>query len=138
MVLYLLIPAIFLATTVNSAAYTLSDVASINLQPGEEPARWYLVFWGIVLTSISIILMYGDGLEALQTLSIITALPLVFIMLLMIASFMKWVHQGEKDGIHIYEGVPYDEPEEQTVEITIERGKKDKNKGKVIQKENLI
>lgn len=91
MVLYLLIAAIFLATTVNSAAYTLADVASINLKEGEEPVRWYRVFWGIVLTSISIVLMYGDGLEALQTLSIITALPLVFIILLMIASFMKWV-----------------------------------------------
>ncbi|PIC64130.1 choline/carnitine/betaine transporter [Sporosarcina sp. P13] len=138
MVLYLLIAAIFLATTVNSAAYTLSDVASINLREGEEPARWYRVFWGIVLTSISIVLMYGDGLKALQTLSIITALPLVFIILLMIASFMKWVYQGEKDGIHIYEGAQYDKPEEQTVEITIERGKKNKNKGKVIEKENMI
>lgn len=90
-VLYLLVAAIFLATTVNSAAYTLSDVASKNLKPGEEPARWYRVFWGILLTSISIVLMYGDGLEALQTLSIITALPLVFVMFLMIGSFLKWI-----------------------------------------------
>ncbi|WP_342513983.1 BCCT family transporter [Sporosarcina sp. FSL K6-1522] len=98
MVLFLLVAAIFLATTVNSAAYTLSDVASINLKEGEEPARWYRVFWGIVLTSISIVLMYGDGLEALQTLSIITALPLVFIMFLMIASFVKWI-RADYDSI---------------------------------------
>lgn len=91
MFLYLVVAAIFLATTVNSAAYTLSDVASKNLQPGEEPARWYRVFWGILLSSISIVLMYGDGLEALQTLSIITALPLVFVMFLMIGSFLKWI-----------------------------------------------
>jgi BCCT family betaine/carnitine transporter len=91
LVLFLFVAAIFLITTVNSAAYTLSDVASKNLQIGEEPARWYRVFWGVLLTSISIVLMYGDGLEALQTLSIITALPLVFIMFLMIASFVKWI-----------------------------------------------
>lgn len=93
MVIYLLVAAIFLATTVNSGAYTLADVASKNLKDGEEPARWYRVFWGIILTSISLVLMYGDGLAALQTLSIITALPLVFIMGLMVASFMKWLRE---------------------------------------------
>ncbi len=95
MILYLLVAAIFLATTVNSAAFTLSDVASKNLKVGEEPARWYRVFWGIVLTSISIILMYGEGLQALQTLSIITGLPLIFIVGLMIASFIKWLKEDE-------------------------------------------
>ncbi|HEY4554669.1 MAG TPA: BCCT family transporter, partial [Bacillaceae bacterium] len=121
MVLYLLVAAIFLATTVNSAAYTLSDVASINLKEGEEPARWYRVFWGIVLTSISIVLMYGDGLEALQTLSIITALPLVFVMLLMIFSFMRWIREDEKAGIHVYHGAPFEEPEKPIVQISMEK-----------------
>lgn len=106
-ILYLAVAAIFLATTANSAAYTLSNVASINLKVGEEPARWYRILWGIILTSISIVLMYGDGLEALQTLSVITALPLVFIMLLMLASFMKWLKEDDKAGIHSYEGDPF-------------------------------
>lgn len=95
-VLYVLIAAIFLATTVNSGAYTLADVASKNLRNGEEPVRWYRVFWGILLTGIAIVLMYGDALNALQTLTIITALPLVFIMILMMASFIKWIKEDEK------------------------------------------
>lgn len=45
MVIYLGVMAIFLATTVNSAAFTLADVASVNLERGEEPVRWYRVFW---------------------------------------------------------------------------------------------
>ncbi|MCL1698808.1 BCCT family transporter [Lysinibacillus sp. Bpr_S20] len=97
MILYLLVAAIFLATTVNSAAFTLSDVASKNLEMGEEPARWYRVFWGILLTSISIILMYGDGLKALQTLSIITGFPLIFVTALMIAALVKSLRENKED-----------------------------------------
>lgn len=41
-----------------------------------------------------------------------------------VASYMKWVRLGVKDEIHIYEGAPYDELEEQMVEITIERGER--------------
>ena len=94
-VIYILVAAIFLATTVNSGAYTLADVASKNLSEGEEPVRWYRVFWGVLLTSIAIVLMYGDALNALQTLTIITALPLVFVMGLMIASFVKWLKEDQ-------------------------------------------
>lgn len=93
--IYVLVAAIFLATTVNSGAYTLADVASKNLRDGEEPVRWYRVFWGVLLTSIAIVLMYGNALNALQTLTIITALPLVFIMGLMIASFVKWLKEDQ-------------------------------------------
>ncbi|WP_081707729.1 BCCT family transporter [Bacillus massiliigorillae] len=95
-VVYIIVAAIFLATTVNSGAFTLADVASKNLQHGEQPVRWYRLFWAILLTSISIILMYGNALDALQTLTIITALPLIVIMLLMIISFMKWLKEDEQ------------------------------------------
>lgn len=100
MVIYLGVMAIFLATTVNSAAFTLADVASVNLERGEEPVRWYRVFWGLVLSGIAIILMYGEGLEALQTLSIITGFPLVFVMFLMIVSFFRWLKEDERNGVH--------------------------------------
>ena len=39
--------------------------------------------------------MYGDALNALQTLTIITALPLMFVMGLMIASFLKWLKEDQ-------------------------------------------
>ncbi|WP_052343715.1 BCCT family transporter [Bacillus massiliigorillae] len=93
--LYIAVAIIFLVTTVNSGAFTLADVASKNLRDGEEPVRWYRLFWAILLTSIAIVLMYGKALDALQTLTIITALPLVFIMILMIFSFMKWLKEDE-------------------------------------------
>ncbi|MFS0687677.1 BCCT family transporter [Sporosarcina sp. 179-K 8C2 HS] len=134
LVLYLLVAAIFLATTVNSAAYTLSDVASQNLQADEEPARWYRVFWGILLTSISIVLMYGDGLEALQTLSIITALPLVFIMLLMIASFVKWIRIDYDTIIREQENAVTDSSHSEEEQVPVEKKRKRSDKASILSK----
>ncbi|MFC5603918.1 BCCT family transporter [Sporosarcina koreensis] len=134
LVLYLLVAAIFLATTVNSAAYTLSDVASQNLQAGEEPARWYRVFWGILLTSISIVLMYGDGLEALQTLSVITALPLVFIMLLMIASFVKWIRVDYDTIIQEQENAVTDCSHSEEEQVPVEKKRKRSDKAPILSK----
>lgn len=56
----------------------------------------------------------------------------------MMTSFMKWVRQCVIDGIHIYEGAPYDKPEEPTVEITIEKETRNKKATNVVEKENLI
>ena len=87
---------IFGATTMDSAAYALSSVATAERGEGTEPARWHRVFWALMLTVVSLSLMFvggKDSLSALQSASVIVALPLMGVLVLMTLSFMRWLAQ---------------------------------------------
>lgn len=91
LVMFLVLLVIFLATTLDSSAYAMAAVATKELQPEEDPARWHRVFWAIALATVSIALMAAGGLQALQTLAIITGFPLIFILAIAALSFRKWL-----------------------------------------------
>lgn len=93
---FLVLVVVFLATTLDSSAYTMAAVASRELPRGADPARWHRVFWAVVLAGVSLTLMYAGGLEALQTLSIITAFPLIFVLGIVLVSFYRWLVADER------------------------------------------
>lgn len=90
---FTILTLIFLATTLDSSAYTLADTASKDLEDGQEPARWHRLFWALVLGGIAIVLMYGGGLKALQKLSVITSFPLIFVLAVSTVSFLRWIKE---------------------------------------------
>ncbi|WP_134703852.1 BCCT family transporter [Ammoniphilus sp. YIM 78166] len=90
---FTILTLLFLATTLDSSAYTLADAASRDLEDGQEPAKWHRLFWAVTLGAIAIILMYGGGLKALQNLSVITSFPLIFVLGISTYSFMKWLKE---------------------------------------------
>jgi BCCT family betaine/carnitine transporter len=100
MPLFVILTMLFLATTLDSSAYTLASVASKDLHPDAEPARWHRVFWAVVLGAVAIIMFYGGGLKALQTLSIITAFPLLFVLGLMTVSFLKTLKEDHELAVN--------------------------------------
>ncbi len=84
--LAILLVATFLITSADSAAYILGSMTTGgSLSP---PMRVKLV-WGVLLAAIAGVLLFAGGLEALQTASLIAALPFGVIMLLMIAALIK-------------------------------------------------
>lgn len=95
LVVFLVLAFIFLATTIDSSAYALASVASKELHPDQEPARWHRFFWAILLATVAITLLYVGGLNTLQTLAIITSFPVVFILIIMAVSFLKWLKEDE-------------------------------------------
>ncbi len=54
-----------------------------------EPKAGMKIVWGVVLGSLSIILLQSDGLKALQTASIVCALPFTLVMIAMMVSMVK-------------------------------------------------
>ncbi len=88
---FVVLVVVFLATTLDSSAYTMAAVASREMPRDADPARWHRVFWAVVLAGVSLTLMYAGGLEALQTLSIITAFPLIFVLGIVLVSFHRWL-----------------------------------------------
>lgn len=112
---FVILAFIFLSTTIDSAAYTLSFMSSKAATEEQEPARWIRVFWAILIGAVSVILMYGGGLSALQTLSVITGFPIMFICIIIGISLFKWlkedhqnniIHQQRPEKEHVKEKIP--------------------------------
>jgi len=88
---------IFLATTLNSAAYTLSSQVTRVISGDEEPPRWNRTLWGLILGLFAVGLLATGALKAVQLSSIIVALPLIPVLLLMVFSLMKWMREDYGD-----------------------------------------
>jgi betaine/carnitine transporter, BCCT family len=84
---------VFLATTLNSAAYTLSSQTTKKLMGDEEPAQWNRTLWGLILGVFAVGLLATDSLRAVQLSSVIVALPLIPILFIMIISLMRWLEE---------------------------------------------
>ena len=87
---------VFLATTYDSASYTLASSTTASLQGEQEPARWLRLFWAVVLGMLPIALMKIGGLEALKTASLVASLPLLLVFLLMGISL--WLSLRDDEG----------------------------------------
>lgn len=85
-VLSILLILTFLVTSADSATYILGSMTtSGNL----KPPRLVLFVWGTLMAAIAGVLLYAGGLDALQTASLIAALPFTVILLLLIAALVK-------------------------------------------------
>ncbi len=84
---FILLAIIFLSTTFDSGSYILAAVVQNYVE--DEPVKWNRLFWAFALSLLPLILMYIGGLSSLQTASIVGGFPLLFIMTMLAASFVK-------------------------------------------------
>ena len=73
------ISIIFMATTIDSSAYTLASVTTAHLKGNEQPARWNRLLWAIIFVTFAIALTRIGGLQTMQTASVLTGLPMIFV-----------------------------------------------------------
>ena len=89
----------FFITSADSATYVLgmlSEDGNIN------PHGRTKIVWGVSLSIISIILLMAGGLDALQNVLIIVALPFSIIIILMMVALVKELnHEREEMGLKI-------------------------------------
>lgn len=90
-VLFCVVAIIFMATTIDSSAFILASVTSRNLRGDQEPARWNRVAWSVVFVVFALSLTRIGGLETMQTASVLTGLPMIFICLLVLYAIRKMV-----------------------------------------------
>ncbi|WYP28119.1 BCCT family transporter [Alkalihalobacillus sp. FSL W8-0930] len=93
LVFFLILAFIFLSTSLDSATYVLSSIATKELKDGEEPARWHRLVWGFTLAALAISLISVGGLKVVQTSAVIAAVPIVIIYLLLTLSLVKWLKE---------------------------------------------
>ena len=91
---FLVVAVIFLATTYDSASYTLASVSTKNLTVGHHPARYLRVFWAAALGVIPISLMFVEGsLKVILSATIIVSLPLLAVGYLMASSLLQQLRE---------------------------------------------
>ncbi|MFV0471372.1 MAG: BCCT family transporter [Paludibacteraceae bacterium] len=84
-VLAILMIAVFFITSADSGILVMNSIASGDKR---NAPKWQNVFWGVLLVILSLALLRSGGLESLQTMTLIFALPFGLIMLLL--CFCLW------------------------------------------------
>jgi BCCT family betaine/carnitine transporter len=93
-----LIGLIFMATTYDSASYTIAAGTTKRLSASQHPDRWQRVFWAVALGVLPISLLFVGGLRELQTASLVASLPLLVIYLLLAVSIMRSLREFKSTG----------------------------------------
>jgi choline/glycine/proline betaine transport protein/glycine betaine transporter len=88
-ILLIFLIATFFLTSANSAAVALAMFVSGH----ENPGRNLRAFWGIALGAVAAVLAGAGSLKAIQTASIASAFPMMFLLLLVIYGTFKGLSQ---------------------------------------------
>lgn len=90
---FAMVSIIFVATTYDSASYSLASAASEEIHAGQNPSRGHRLFWAFVLGVLPIVLLLVGGLKVIQSASLIASFPILFIGVAMMVSLVKSLHQ---------------------------------------------
>jgi len=94
----LVLLGVFFVTSADSATYVLAMMTS---QGNLSPPIWKRIAWGLLQSSTAAVLLLTGGLEGLQRMAILAALPFTVVMLLMARSLlraMRYERLYERDG----------------------------------------
>ncbi|MDQ1054924.1 choline/glycine/proline betaine transport protein [Arthrobacter sp. SORGH_AS 212] len=85
----LLLIAIFFITSADSGALVMGMIATGG---DVEPRNWLRIFWALAAAAVAIALLLANGLEAIQTAAILTAVPFSVVIILMCVATAKAFH----------------------------------------------
>lgn len=84
-----LLIAIFFITSADSGALVMGMLSTGG---DVEPKNWIRIFWALSAAAVAIALLVANGLAAIQTAAILTALPFSVVILMMCVSTAKAFH----------------------------------------------
>ncbi|MDN3725106.1 BCCT family transporter [Aequorivita sp. SDUM287046] len=77
---------IFFVTSADSGILVMNSISTKNFP---KSPKWQMVFWGVALAALALLLLNAGGLQSLQTMTLLTALPFSIIMILFVVSLLK-------------------------------------------------
>lgn len=90
MILILFTMIAFYATSFDSIAYTAACYSYYNLKEDQQPSKGIQLMWCILLVLLPIALLFSESsMRNLQSVSIVAAFPIGFVILLIAFSFLK-------------------------------------------------
>lgn len=94
MMIFCIVSILFLATTLDGAAFTMAATATPGLGENEEPHPIHRLFWCVTLALVPLTMIFiGANLNTIKTCAIITGVPIIFIMIIMVYGWMKWMKE---------------------------------------------
>ena len=118
MILFCISSLLFLATTLDGAAFTMASTSTRGLRNNEEPSPFLRLFWCIMLSLVPLTMIFiGASLDTIKTCAFITAVPIIFIMLVMLYGWLRWM-------VKDYGRVPAAEIEKQFAPVQPEKEEK--------------
>ncbi|MDQ0352134.1 choline/carnitine/betaine transport [Alkalibacillus filiformis] len=91
-VVSLLLIFTFLITSADSASYVLGSMAA---KGSLSPPLFLKLVWGVLISAIAGVLLLAGGLDALQTASLVSALPFTVILLILLYSIIKMLRNEQ-------------------------------------------
>lgn len=92
MIVFCIVTLLFLATTLDGAAFTMATTSSIGLKNNEEPNPMLRLFWCVMLALVPLtMILIKANLNTIKTCAIITAVPIIFIMIVMLVGMIQWM-----------------------------------------------
>ncbi len=93
-IVFTLIAIGFLATSLDSAAFTLSAVATSKLDQAGDTKPAFRLFWCVILALVPLSIMFsGAPFSALKTLCIFLSVPFLFIITFLNFGLFRWLKQ---------------------------------------------
>lgn len=89
--IFLTLCVVFYATTMDSAAFVAASVCTKNLSARAEPPIYLRIAWILIMFTITAGLVLSGSLGAVQSMTVISALPLIPILILMCISMVRWL-----------------------------------------------
>lgn len=81
----------FLATSLDSASFTLASAATSKLDEKGNPNPKFRLVWCVVLALVPLVIMFtGAPFNALKTICIVLSIPFMFIIIGMLIGLFKW------------------------------------------------
>ena len=96
--IFLVLGLVFVATTYDSASYSIAASATRNMTPGSHPTRPHRVFWAFALAVLPIALVLIDTLSAAKSATLVASLPLLGVGVLMVVSLMRSLREADHHG----------------------------------------
>lgn len=94
MIIFCISSLLFLATTLDGAAFTMASTSTVGLKNNEEPSPFLRLFWCIMLSLVPLTMIFiGADLNTIKTCAFITAVPIIFIMIVLLWGWIKWMVQ---------------------------------------------
>ncbi len=88
---------LFLATSLDSAAHSLTLTSMIGEEKNEGATSGLRLFWCVILSLLPLCMMFiGAPLSAIQTLAVVTGFPFALVMIFFIFGLFKWLKEDEK------------------------------------------
>ncbi|MEM7077366.1 MAG: BCCT family transporter [Pseudomonadota bacterium] len=94
LLIFLVLCVVFVATSYDSASYTLATAVTTELPEEVDPTRSMRIFWAILLGILPITLVYMGGLRPLQSAVTLASVPLLVVMFLMSYALWRALQQG--------------------------------------------